>query len=126
MAAWYKHWNIKINEDKTPTIYFTSRNRPPDSLLKLNGRNIPFLNSVKYLEVLFDKRMTWRLHLQMIEAKALRTFIRICSVFKSERLSANIKLTFHKALIRFVMTYAFPAREFAGRMLPIEIADTSK
>jgi hypothetical protein len=63
MAAWCKRWNIKINEDKTQTIYFTPRNRPPNSLLKLNGRNIPFVNSVKYLGVLFDKRMTWRLHI---------------------------------------------------------------
>jgi hypothetical protein len=43
MAAWCKRWNIKINEDKTREIYFTHRNRPPDSLLTLNGRNIPFV-----------------------------------------------------------------------------------
>jgi hypothetical protein len=112
MAAWCKRWNIKINEDKTRAIYFTRRNRPPDSLLTLNGRNIPFVNSVKYLGVLFDKRMTWRLHIQMIEAKAFRTFIRIYFLFKSERLSANIKLTLHKSLIRSIMSYACPAWEF--------------
>jgi hypothetical protein len=84
MAAWCKCWNIKINEDKTQAIYFTRRNRPPDSLLKLNGRNIPFVNSIKYLDVLFDKRMTWRLHIQMIETKAFRTFIRIYFLFESE------------------------------------------
>jgi hypothetical protein len=50
----------------------------------------------------------------MIEAKALRTFIRIYSIFKSERLSANIKLTLHKALIRSVMTHACPSWEFAA------------
>jgi hypothetical protein len=75
MVAWCKRWNIKINEDKTRAIYFTCRNRPPDSLLMLNGRNIPFVNSVKYLGVLFDKRMTWGLQIRMIEAKAFRTFI---------------------------------------------------
>jgi hypothetical protein len=113
MAAWCKRWNIKLNEDKTRAIYFIRRNRPPDSLLKMNGWNIPFVNSVKYLRVLFYKRMTWRLHIQMIEAKAFRTIIRIYSLFKSERFSANIKLTVHKALIRSVMTYACPTWEFA-------------
>jgi hypothetical protein len=34
----------------------------------------------------------------MIQAKAFRTFIRIYSLLKSEHLSANIKLTIHKAL----------------------------
>jgi hypothetical protein len=50
----------------------------------------------------------------MIEAKAFRTFIRIYSLLKSERLSANIKLTLLKALIRSIMTYACPVRELAA------------
>jgi hypothetical protein len=48
----------------------------------------------------------------MIEAKAFRTFIRVYSLFKSEHLRANIKLT-HKSLIRSVMTSACPDWEFA-------------
>jgi hypothetical protein len=62
----------------------------------------------RYLGVIFDERITWRLHIEMIEAKAFRTFIRNYSLFKSKRLSANIKLTLHKDLIRSVLTYACP------------------
>jgi hypothetical protein len=105
--AWPKFhvgWNIKINENKTQAIYFSHQRRPPDSLLTLNGHNISYVNSVKYLDVTFDKRMTWRLHIQKIEAKAFRTFFSLYSLFKSERLSGNIKLTLHKDLIRSVMT----------------------
>jgi hypothetical protein len=58
-------------------------------------------------------KVTWRLHIEMIEAKAFRTFITLYSLFKSELLSADIKLTLQKALIRSVMTYASPAWEFA-------------
>jgi hypothetical protein len=50
----------------------------------------------------------------MPEAKALRAFIRIFSLFRNERLSATIKLTLHKAVIRSVMTYACPAWELAA------------
>jgi hypothetical protein len=100
----------KMNEDKTQAIYFSHRLRPPDSHLTFDGRNIPFVNHVKYL--IFDKKITWRLHIEMIEAKAFRTFIRIYSLFKSERLSANIIL--HKVLIRSVMTYACSALELAA------------
>jgi hypothetical protein len=60
MAEWCERWNIKVNKEKTRAIYFTHRNRPPDSPLTLNGLNILFVNSVKYLGVIFDKRMTWR------------------------------------------------------------------
>jgi hypothetical protein len=48
MAAWCERWNIKIND-----IYFTHRNRPPYSPLTLNGRNVPCVNSAKYLGVNF-------------------------------------------------------------------------
>jgi hypothetical protein len=51
-------------------------------ILTLNGRNIPFINRVKYLGVIFDKRITWRLHTEMIEAKAFRTFVRVYSPFE--------------------------------------------
>jgi hypothetical protein len=63
---------------------------------------------------MFDKRATRTLHIEMIDAKAFRTFIRIYSLFKSELLRANIKLTLHKALMRSVMTYACPAWEFVA------------
>jgi hypothetical protein len=46
--------------------------------------------------------------IEMIEAKAFRTFIRIYPLFKSEHVSDNIKPTLRKALIRSVMTYACP------------------
>jgi hypothetical protein len=50
----------------------------------------------------------------MIEAKAFTTFIRIYFLFSCERLSANTKLTLHKALIRSVMAYARLAWELAA------------
>jgi hypothetical protein len=50
----------------------------------------------------------------VIEAKAFRTVIRIYSLFESERLSTNIKLTLYKALIRSVVTYAGHAWELAA------------
>jgi retron-type reverse transcriptase len=33
MSAWCERWDIKINEDKTQTIYSSHQRRPPDSLL---------------------------------------------------------------------------------------------
>jgi hypothetical protein len=48
------------------------------------------------------------------EAKAFRTFIRIYSLFRSERVSVNSKLTLHKAVISSVIIYACPAWELAA------------
>jgi hypothetical protein len=46
------------------------------------------------------------MHIEMTEEKAFRTFIGVYSLFKSERIRANIKLSLHKALIRPLLTYA--------------------
>jgi hypothetical protein len=54
----------------------------PLRLITLNRWNIPFVNHVKYVSAIFDKRITWRLHIEIIEAKAFRTFIRIYSYNK--------------------------------------------
>jgi hypothetical protein len=70
----------------------------------MNGRNIPFVNSVRYLGVIFV----------MTEANAFRIFITAYTLLKIERLCANIKLTLHRLLIRSVLTYACPAWEFAA------------
>jgi hypothetical protein len=47
---------------------------------------------VKYLGVIFHKKITWRLHVEMIETNAL-IFIRVYFLFRSEQLRANIKFT---------------------------------
>jgi hypothetical protein len=107
-------WNIKINKDRTQAIYFSHRLGAPKAHFTLNGWNIPLVNYVKYLGVIFNKRITWRLHLEVIEVKLFRTFITIYSLLKSEHLSAKIKLTLHKALIRTVVTYACPSWELAA------------
>jgi hypothetical protein len=106
METWCKCWNRKISEEKTQAIYFSHRLRLLNPRYILDGQNIPFISHLKYLGVIFDKRITWRLHIEMIEAKAFRTFNRMYSIFESEHLSTNIKLTLHKALIRSVMTNA--------------------
>jgi hypothetical protein len=114
MSAWCEHWNIKINEDKTQAIHFSHQRRLPDSLFILNGQNIPFANSVKYPGVIFDKRMTWTLHTETNEAKVFRTFIRLYSLFKSERLSVNIKFIKFICLSRLGICGRNPSTEIAA------------
>jgi hypothetical protein len=57
----------------------------------LNGRNIPFVNSVKYLGVIFDESITWRLHIEIIEAKAFGTIIIIYSLLKMSDYELTLK-----------------------------------
>jgi hypothetical protein len=110
IETWYERWNVKINEDKTQAIYFSHTIRPTDAHLTLSDWNIS-TNHVKFLGVLCNERITWRLQIEMIEAGACRTFIGMYMYFQYgiECLSGSIKLTLHKALIRSKVTYASSA-----------------
>jgi hypothetical protein len=90
-------------------IYFSRIFGLVEASLTLDGRNIPFVNQVKYLRVIFDRRIKWKLHIETIEAKDFRNFNRVYSLFRNERFSANIELSLHKTLITSIMTYACPA-----------------
>jgi hypothetical protein len=87
----------------TPGLPFMAVLQNAEQLQQPHPRHI--VNRAKYL----SGRITWRLHIEMIESKTFRSFIRVCSLFKSERLNANIKLTLHKKLIRYIIIYACPS-----------------
>jgi hypothetical protein len=57
----YGRWMTNISDDKTESIHSSHRFRPLEALVILKRRNVPFVNHVKYLFVIFDKRITWRL-----------------------------------------------------------------
>jgi hypothetical protein len=80
----------------------------------LKGRAIMFVIYVKYLGETFDRRITWRTRIDLIVTKALRTFVQIYSLLRSETLSIKTKMNLYKAPIRSKMTYACPAWESAA------------
>jgi hypothetical protein len=47
----------------------------PEDVLQLNRRNIYVVNNVKYLGVIFGRRMTWRRHIRTA-VKSLGIYIR--------------------------------------------------
>jgi hypothetical protein len=76
-----------------------------------------FPSSITLNISVYSSIRVWLHDIEMIEAKAFRIFIRAYSLFKSERLRANIKLTLRKAMMKSVMAYAR-----CSRHLPLKIA----
>jgi hypothetical protein len=58
---WTRKWRLKINETKSAHIAFTLRKEtcPP---VHINQAIIPQTETVKYLGLHFDKRLTWGEH----------------------------------------------------------------
>lgn len=72
-----------------PKPYIFPRRTATKAHLTPKGLNNAF---VKYIDVIFDIRISWQLDMERIESTALRTNIKVYSIFKMERQRADIKL----------------------------------
>lgn len=61
-------------------------------------------NHVKHLGVIFDRKINWRIHKEKLEAKIFK-ISQYISLSKVWKLSADIKLIRHEALITSIMTF---------------------
>lgn len=63
IEEWLKKWNIKVNADKSTHVTFTLR-KGDCPAITMNGSLIPAKNSVKYLGIHLDRRLTWKEHIK--------------------------------------------------------------
>jgi hypothetical protein len=61
IITWTRKWKLKINETKSSHITFALRRGqcPP---VNINQTDIPQAETVKYLGIHFDRRLTWKDH----------------------------------------------------------------
>ena len=72
---YFTKWKIKINNEKTQAILFPFNKSPkriPTIKMIINRTEIPLSNSIKYLGVTLDKKLTYKEHVGNICNKAIR------------------------------------------------------
>jgi len=81
---WIVVWtlNLKINEDKTQAIYFSHRPRPVEAHLTLKERRIPFVNNVKYLGAIVNKKLHGEYILKRSLPRSFKTLLAFISFWK--------------------------------------------
>ena len=72
LAAWAEDWNVHINKDKSSTTLFTLSSKQKAGTIKLGDTPLRSDEEATYLGVTFDKKLTWKPHIQQAEAKARR------------------------------------------------------
>ena len=68
LSQWGKKCGLTFNASKTVVLLFTKssmiRKKYEDKkLIKMDGQNIPFSETVKYLGVTLDNKLTWKTHI---------------------------------------------------------------
>jgi len=97
LENWFTLWKIKINTNKSSHITFSLRLDicPP---VKLCNQLLPQTNQVKYLGLIFDKRLTWKDHI-FDKRKKLNSRLHLLRPLLRSNLNIKLKILIYKMLI---------------------------
>ncbi|KAL4119135.1 hypothetical protein QTP88_011986 [Uroleucon formosanum] len=105
MEDWYTKWRLKINQSKSVHTTFTLRLSPCPAV-SIYGTQIPNSQTVKYLGLTLDRRLTWAQHTKLKRLN-LNSRFRLLKSFINNNTHTNLntKLIIYKSLIKPVWTY---------------------
>ena len=64
LIAWGNTCRLRFNHSKTVAVLFSSNNKVFKRHIKIDGNNIPYSNSVKYLGLTLDSKLSWGIHIK--------------------------------------------------------------
>lgn len=117
VKQFYDKWGVKINASKSEAICVRNASGkcrrfvvPESKLLRLflDGEEIPFRDSIKYLGVNFTKLLKFNGHARSVIGKAYKILGAFSKIFWNKNLPENTKILLYKTSIRPVILYAFP------------------
>ena len=70
IQTWADNNGFKFSQTKTVCVHFCNQRKIHlDPELKLNGNAIPVVDQVKFLGVIFDKKLNFKAHIDYLRAK---------------------------------------------------------
>ena len=106
ISEWTKTWQLSLNIKKCKVMEITNRKITVDFEYCLNGTNLDWVDSFRYLGLLIDTKLRWNNHCCNIAAKATR----ILNLLKRSMsgCSQQAKATAFQALVRPHVEYCAP------------------
>ena len=73
LSQWGKKCGLTFNASKTVVLLFTKSSKVRQKyegkkLIKMDGQSIPFSETVKYLGVTLDNKLTWKTHIDDVRS----------------------------------------------------------
>lgn len=106
---YFKRWKIKLNNEKANAIFFTNRRTrqlPGDRKITIDGHEVEWSNTLKYLGLLYDKKITFKQHVQYVLEKTHKaTRILYSLINRKSKLNFHNKILIYKVALRPVFTY---------------------
>lgn len=116
IEIWMEKTGFTLSTAKTKAIHFTKmRKNHPQPHIKLNNNNIPFVEHIKLLGLIFDRKLTWKKHITELKAACLKK-LNILKTISSYSWGAHEKsmLTIYKMIIRSKIDFGSIAYQTAA------------
>ncbi|KAE9541166.1 hypothetical protein AGLY_004411 [Aphis glycines] len=105
MTNWYDKWRIKINQNQSSHTTFTLKKEVCPTVT-LNNTTIPTSDTIKYLGLNLDKRLTWKNYIRT-KRLTLNARMRMLSplISKNNKTNIKVKLLIYKTFLKLIWTY---------------------
>ena len=109
--VWCNRWGFRISETKTTAVVFTTKRKQQNDIeLKIGNNNIRLENSVKFLGMIFDRRLTWAEHIKYISERCNKRLNLLRALSGTDwGASKKTLLTLYRSLIRSIIDYGSEA-----------------
>ena len=97
LCEWTKRWMVRLNADKTTYSVFSLSPNQKEVVLQINGECLKHELSPTYLGITFDRRLTWKPHIEKAEKKA-KTRLTVVRKLAGSKWGADMK-TLNKAYV---------------------------
>ncbi|KAL1446827.1 hypothetical protein WDU94_000575, partial [Cyamophila willieti] len=107
---WCKTWGIVMNTQKTVCKTFSLKREKQIRPIAINNKSIPWsTDSVRWLGVWFDKRLTWGDH---VKKRVSQAYKRLQALFpllnRKSKINMRSSLVIYKTILKPVLTYGAP------------------
>ena len=114
-SSYLQKWKISPNASKTQMIIFPHKPRASflkpnnNHVVKMNGVILSWSDKVKYLGLIYDKKLIFKEHIESIQAKCIKyTRCLYPLINRNSKLCLKNKLLIYKQIFRPAMLYAVP------------------
>ena len=115
LNQWFASRGLKISHQKTTPILFSRGKKDDKFRLYLGDNELKVAHQYTYLGVVFDKRLTWRPHIEKVALRCKKK-LNILKALAHSKFCQNISdiVRIYRSLIRSIMDYACEAYNSAS------------
>ena len=103
---WTQSVRLSVNPRKCSAIIYTAQRKPPKLKIQYGSETIKSVSKVKYLGVYFTQGLSWKAHIEYIQAKAIKCLHFMSSIVRRNwGIAGEFVGSLYKAAIEPIITY---------------------